>query len=999
MRLPFGKQFDKTNALVAIGVFAITLVVYVLTKAPTLSFWDCGEFIAASHILGVPHPPGYPLYTLVGRLFSITPLSADIAVRVNLLSSICNAFAAFFGYLATVRVLRLWYGPDRSPYTRLLIYAGAASGALFLAFGLTQWINSVEAEVYGMTMLLFTAVLWLTLIYYENRGTPLADRVLLLIVYLATLGIGVHLTAFMILVVSSLVFILHKDTPAKFWFIVGAFFVLELYLVFALSSRPDEVPYYVPVAIVAAFYAFYVFSFDRIPGRLLLFGAGFLVAIAPLYYVLIRALSPAVGDHGDGAETLTASLTWLGILAMAGLSVYALYFLYHYRRSSRKVNESARHTFVACVFVPAAAVMSLILVMNIRGYHAFLVISGLCLIGLLALMRRYVNWSVLVAVAGVSFIIIGVKEFIIGMSAAVVLIFLIGAKHRFGGMRLAAMVILIATVGYSVHLYLPVRSTQQPMINQNNPSKDLKTVVSFLERKQYGAQSMIERMFKRRGEWGNQFGDYQRMGFWHFLHRQYGLVGPKFFILFVLGLFGVWEIARRRPSVGVMLLILLLICSVGLVLYMNFADGVRQDPVSGRDHIEVRDRDYFFTPFFVVFGLAIGMGITVFVEFVRSFVAHFTPGVRKLILTCLPVLFLLPGYALAGNYHRCDRSRNYIPFDYARNILISCEPNAILFTGGDNDTFPLWCLQEVYGVRTDVKVVCLPLANTKWYIKQLRDNMGLNLGWTDRDIDQLVVYRLSDGSTLSLQDQVINALVDNNRYAWPIHFSLTVGVGGREYNGRSADSLLEQIGMVYRFKNTADGMTIDVDRSIELFTDPDGFRYRGMNDPTVYKDDATVRQARNIAKSMLRVTDALRRGDDLQRAVDLTRFVVDRIPQATEALPYLAGLLLQQGRLDELEELIITVDSEDVNRLRVLLARALRQRGDLSRAEIQLKGAMQVDPAYRPAFEELTRLYFAEKQFANLEELFRNWLITNPDDSQVTAMLQQLQQQRNASEE
>jgi len=277
MNSPGSRQFDKVNAFVALGVLGVTLVVYTLTKAPTLSFWDCGEFITASYVLGIPHPPGYPLYTLMGRVFSILPLFADIATRVNFLSSLSNAFTALFGYLAAVRVLRLWFRKDNSPYSRMLIYAGAASGAFFLAFGLTQWNNSVEAEVYGLTMLIFMAILWLALIYYENRGTLSANRILVLVVYQATLGIGVHLTVFMVLPAVGLLFILKKDVPVRYWYLVAVFFVWELYLIFALSSQPGEVHYYVPVAIVGIFYAFYLFSFEQIDRRLMLIGGGFLL--------------------------------------------------------------------------------------------------------------------------------------------------------------------------------------------------------------------------------------------------------------------------------------------------------------------------------------------------------------------------------------------------------------------------------------------------------------------------------------------------------------------------------------------------------------------------------------------------------------------------------------------------------------------------------------------------------------------------------------------------
>jgi len=167
---------------------------------------------------------------------------------------------------------------------------------------------------------------------------------------------------------------------------------------------------------------------------------------------------------------------------------------------------------------------------------------------------------------------------------------------RMPGWKSGLLIILAAILGFSVHLYIPIRSAHHPMINENNPSESLSAAIGYLDRKQYIRESMVERMFKRRGAWSNQLGDYRRMGFWHFFNQQWGMTGPWFVFLLIIGLFGLWEISRRRPKYGTAFVVLLLLSSIGLVLYMNFADGTRQHPTTGADYIEVRDRDYFFTP-------------------------------------------------------------------------------------------------------------------------------------------------------------------------------------------------------------------------------------------------------------------------------------------------------------------------------------------------------------------------------------------------------------------
>ncbi len=993
MKKSIGDRIDIPHALVGLGVWLTVLIVYALTKASTLSFWDCGEFIAASYILGVPHPPGSPLYILLGRIFSILPLSADIAVRVNYLSVFFSSFTALFGYLAVARILRIWFGPDRSALSRGLTYAGGASGALFLAFGLTNWNNSVEAEVYGLTMMLMTAMLWLTVIYAEKKGSSAADRIMLLIIYLGFLGIGVHMTTFVVVPIAALFFIMKKKSGAQAWFAMAVFFVFEFYLIFALSSRPGEVSYYVPVFIVFLFYLFYVFSFERIPAGYLLVGAGFLLASAPLLVAAINAWG-ANSSRQILSESAVHGIEYVGKAAFVALILFALYSLFK-RLSREKDSRRERHYLVYSSFILAAAVMTAALFVP-RGYTAFLVTSVVAAIVLLCLLRRVLSWPLLLAIVGVSLVVLGVKPFFYGALGSAVAILILGLFAKLPGWKTALMIVLCAAAGYSVHLFIPIRSAKQPAINENNPSSSVTAMINFLERKQYGSQSMVERMFKRRGEWENQFGDYQRMGFWRFFNEQYGLTGPKFVCFLLLGLFGVWEVIRRRADVGSSFLILLLVCSVGLVLYMNFADGTRQHPLSGADHIEVRDRDYFFTPAFVFFGLAIGIGAAIVVQYIREAVAKFGTVSRKIVISSSLVLFLLPTFALAGNYHLCDRSRNYIPYDYAWNLLTSADPDAVLFTYGDNDTFPLWCLQEVYGVRRDVKVVNLSLSNGTWYIKQLKSTMNIELGWSDQHIDQLRPYRTADGTVFRIQDQVIDAIIDNNHGRHPINFAVTVGSGVRRYRGRPMDTLLILNGMVWRVCRAGEQYGVDIESSVDFFTNPDKFKCRGVSDSTIYKNATTLRLTRNWANGFLTVADALRKAGDYDRADRLIQQAVQRIPYAKRAVEYLATLYSARGEVDELRTLIAQSALSDKRKLEILLGRAEVKLKRYTEAERIFRGVLAKDSSYRPAFENLVLLYLETGREEPIRRLLQRWLQFNPRDNQVRQMLKELEKEKRA---
>ena len=144
---------NREKIVLAILCFVLSWIVYMDTIAPTVSFWDCGEFIATAYTLGVPHPPGSPLYLLIGRFFSMLPIGKDIAYRVNLMSPLASAFAVMFLFLIIVKLLKSW-GKPVQPLQKLAVYGGAFIGAMTFAFTDSHWFNAVEAEVYAYSTFL-----------------------------------------------------------------------------------------------------------------------------------------------------------------------------------------------------------------------------------------------------------------------------------------------------------------------------------------------------------------------------------------------------------------------------------------------------------------------------------------------------------------------------------------------------------------------------------------------------------------------------------------------------------------------------------------------------------------------------------------------------------------------------------------------------------------------------------------------------------------------------
>jgi len=207
--------FAQRNQIVAGFVFFVTTVIYLSTLAPTVAFWDCGEFITTSYTLGVPHPPGAPLYTLLGRIFSMIPWW-EVAFRVNLLSAASGIVTTVLIYLCTVRLLAIWLDREDTAQ-QFAILAGGAVAALSTAFSFSFWNNAIEAEVYGLSMCITLLAVWTALRWADAEKDHNSDRLLLFIAYLFGLGAGVHLQC--LLTIPGILILLFtdlmKDRPIK----------------------------------------------------------------------------------------------------------------------------------------------------------------------------------------------------------------------------------------------------------------------------------------------------------------------------------------------------------------------------------------------------------------------------------------------------------------------------------------------------------------------------------------------------------------------------------------------------------------------------------------------------------------------------------------------------------------------------------------------------------------------------------------------------------------
>ena len=741
----------------------IPFIIFYRTMAPTLSFWDCGEFIAAANILGNPHPPGTPFFVLLGRFFILLDVFKGIAVRTNFISVWTSAFSSYLAYLLVVRVSqRMPYGGQGSELLgQIGVRIGAFSAALIMAFSSTFWFNAVETEAYGPAMFLMMLTIYLAVKWADEKHNGGSDRLIVFITYLLFLSIGIHLTGFLV---------------------VPAFVIF-----FAIVDRTKmrDPLFWVTWAV--------------------------LFSVAVPFYFFIGMIIPWVDENSYSI--------WLFLMFF--MLVATGYFFYRNRYGQRK----------------------------------------------------------------------GTMDF-----------------------GLAFFLFVVAILGYSTHIYIPIRAAEKPAINENDP-QTFSSLVSFLERKQYGQESMIARMFYRRGKLSNQFGDHEHMGFGGYFWEQYAsdaAGGLLRIFLFVLGFFGLitggyYAIQKFKLHPTLLIFVLFLLGSVMLVFYMNFSDGTRPDPNNPGTLIplEVRERDYFFTPGFILFAVMIGIGMTSVLYLIASGLKFRSDSAGKALRYALFGLIalgflLVPVNTVSTNYQSHDRSRDYVPVDYAYNILQSCEKDAILFTNGDNDTFPLWYLQEVENARKDIRVVNLSLLNTDWYILQLKHQMGINITLKDDQIKwipaerrgSLIYYRPAKkfydrvrkrqryltpepdprGGVMRVQDQMIEQIIIDNYDRAPIYFSGSVPSSNRW----TLENQMIREGIVLKIDADSSKPRYNIPISDSLITKV--YNYRELNDLKAYKDDNNVGLTTTFPERFCELSDQYKSIGDTTKALAVLWEAVNKVP-------------------------------------------------------------------------------------------------------------------------
>ena len=518
----------------------------------------------------------------------------------------------------------------------------------------------------------------------------------------------------------------------------------------------------------------------------------------------------------------------------------------------------------------------------------------------------------LILITFICFVSIGIQIYLLIVLAPVFLFVILTDRSKIKNWRFGVLLLTFAAAGFSVHLYLPIRSSAEPMINVNHPTT-YHSLKDYLLQKPYGDENRFSAMPWRRGALANQFGIEGHIGYLGHHLTQYfrlsefdsqrtlfahgmGVGAIKYLIYLIptaLMLYGWYYTYRKKRPYALFLISFFLVASVFLVLYMNFADGTKPEKIDYQYWMytgkpgelplaerEVRIRDYFFSAAYMHLGMWVGIGAGLIMSALFASRKKFLRNTVAPAAACFFVyLALLP---LMQNWKICSRRNDFLPYDYAYNMLMSCETNGILFVSGDNDTFPLWALQEAYGIRKDVRVVNLALLNEGWYIKQLKKlEPKVPVSYTENEIDtelkselnpyeDILLLKVADAQIaipsrlqfpiLKVQDQVVVNILRTNSWSRPLYFASSVPeeqkVGLAPY--LQLEGLVERI-MPYELTAI---QKVNVDRTVYLIDSV--FAFRGRAYSRDFFDGTSLNAVYNYVNSYMQLGLALKEMMEVQ---------------------------------------------------------------------------------------------------------------------------------------
>lgn len=707
-------NYNKTNNIFGWVAFVIASLTYILTLEPSASFWDCGEFIACIYRLQVAHQPGAPLFTMIGKVFSLLSLGDihRVAYWTNMASALASGATIMFLFwtvTALAKKMLIKKEEDYNLTNTILIIGAGMVGALAYAWSDTFWFSAVESEVYAQSSLCTAVVFWAILKWDAHADEPYADRWLIFIAYVMGLSIGIHLLNLLVIPAIAVLIYFRRSKETTGWGTIGAFLIGCVGLGVVLWGI-------IQYTVKGAAY------FD-------------------LFFVNTLKLG-----FGTGAITF-----FILLIATIILGIYY---------TIKPITA----------YIIAAAVLFMLLFTISGGFVGFIV--GAIILAILELVvkvrqKRYVFNMLLVSIL---FILFGYSSFVmlpIRAKAAPNLnnsdpedAFTLNSylnRDQYGDTPLlygqyfdakavdqkdGATLYRRGQTQYEVagkkQTTIYDRNTIFPRTYKNDKPDAVQFYRDWLQMGPDDKPGLIQNIGFFLGWQVNQM--YTRYFLWNFVGRTNEMDGQNdsngidgnwtsglnakkpfpysvtqsksynrmFYLPLIIGLLGAFYHFKRNQKDAGIVGLLFFFTGLAIVLYLN------QDP------LQPRERDYAYAGSFYAFAIWIGLGVLFLAELLSK---KLNPKAGALLATVI-CLLAAPALMASQEWNDHDRSTKYTPRDMATNYLQSCAPNAILFTYGDNDTYPLWYAQEVENIRPDVRIVNLSLLGTDWYVRQMKQQMN-----------------------------------------------------------------------------------------------------------------------------------------------------------------------------------------------------------------------------------------------------------------------------------
>jgi len=691
-------SFKKTNTIAGWIVCAIACTVFIMTREATVSFWDCGEFTPCAYKLQISHAPGAPLFILLGRIFIIlfsgnwdaTVAGPHAAVQVNLLSSVCSGFTVMFLFWTITHLAKKLMVSAKETITlekTIAVIGAGVVGALAFAFSDSFWFSAVEAIVFGVSPLFIAMTFWAILKWEEQADMPNADRWIVLLAYIIGLSVGVHLLSLLSIPAIVMTYYFKRYTFSRKGMIIAFLVACVLTGVVQILIIQDT------IKIMGWFELMFVNDFG------LPFNSGCYFFIILLLALIVLGIRYAMKK---GKHFLQLGLYCL-VFILLGYSSYAVIMI----RANAGVSVNMQN-----VNNP----IELVAYLDRSQYGEWPILSGAYFTAKQPNYEPNGN--------------IYYKDESTGKYEVV------GSKYK------------AHYDDADIHMFPRMWDTD----NTQGHVDYYKSFANLADGEDPSVGDNIRWMFQYQFNWM-----YWRYFMWNFAGRQNDLQGkgnPRdgnwisgiapldnfrlgnqslmpdslkhnkahatlFMLPLILGILGLAFQWKRDKTNAVVVFLLYFFTGIAIVLYLNQAGP------------QPRERDYSYVGSFYAFSIWIGLGVLFIYDLLKK---QKLSGATAAVLASSACVLAVPVLMAFQEWPAHDRSQKTLARDAAEDYLKSCAPQAILFTGGDNDTYPLWYAQEVENVRPDIRVIVTSLLGTDWMINQLRTKVNesnpIPMSWT-----------------------------------------------------------------------------------------------------------------------------------------------------------------------------------------------------------------------------------------------------------------------------